>query len=245
MPPSPPPAHAGPAARFLHRVRDHPVTVSVATITAIVGAAQFAVPEIVSALQRDGDLVRAGQWWRLLTALLVQPSGWGQYAYNLLGIVLIGLAVERRCGPARWLTLYVVAGVAGAALTLLLFPHDVGGGSSDAVAGLIGGLTVLAWRTRRPPPWWSAGYAVHFAAYLTVLATAGAVPATVAGALAVAVTTAALRSGRAGVTSGVLVATVLTAAVIMTALRDGHGFGLLTGLLLALLLRPCHPPRQE
>jgi membrane associated rhomboid family serine protease len=216
-------------------MRRYPVTAAITATTALVGAAQFAAPVVVSTLQRDPDLIRAGQWWRLLTAIFVQPSGWGQYVYNVLGIVLVGVAVERRCGRVRWLVLYLGAGLVGVVLVLALYPHAVGGGSSDAVAGLIGGLTVVMWRTGRLPPWPASLYAAHFASYLSVLAVESALLASVAGTAIIAVITATRRTGRLHFARGLLCVVVLTGTTLMAALGDSHGAGLLTGLLLAAL----------
>ncbi|WP_212843840.1 rhomboid family intramembrane serine protease [Catellatospora sp. IY07-71] len=221
-------------------VRAYPLTLGVALLGTLVFAAQLAQPAVLGALQRSPDIVHGGQWWRLFGALLVQPSGWGQFAYNTLGLLLVGAAVERAYGRLRWLVVFLASGLAGSAFMLVLEPAGSGGGSSDAVAGLIGALVVLAWRTGRPPPLPALLYAVHFAVYLSVLAAWGVLAATAAGTLALAAAAAAHRaSPRRPLTVG-LAGLVLTAAVVMAATGDAHGAGLLTGLVLTVLplMRP-------
>ncbi|WP_203752605.1 rhomboid family intramembrane serine protease [Catellatospora bangladeshensis] len=216
-------------------LRAYPLTLGVALLGTLVFAAQVAQPAVVGALQRSPDIVHGGQWWRLIGALLVQPSGWGQFAYNTLGLLLVGAAVERAYGRLRWLLVFLASGLAGGVFMLVLRPADSGGGSSDAVAGLIGALVVLAWRTRRLPPLPTLLYAAHFAVYLSVLAAWGVLAATVAGTLALAAAAAAHRAGlRRPLTAG-LAALVLTAAVAMAVIGDAHGAGLLTGLALTAL----------
>ncbi|WP_186316086.1 rhomboid family intramembrane serine protease [Catellatospora sichuanensis] len=238
-PPSTPSADAvppGTAARALQTVRAAPLTIAVAALTTLVFAAQLAAPEVVDALQRGPGIMRDGQWWRLLGTLLVQPSGWGQFAYNTLGLVLVGMAVERRLGRIRWLALYLAAGLAGVVLMLVLHPLDTGGGSSDAVAGLIGALAVMTWRGWTPPlP--AFLYAAHFALYLATFAAAGVIAATIAGAAAVALGMATHRSGDTRLARGVVVALVVAGAILMATLGDSHGAGLVTGLVLAALLK--------
>lgn len=232
MPAGPPPRAAARAARV---IRAHPLTASVALLGTLVFAAQVAAPAVVDALQRSPGILHDGQWWRLAGSLLVQPSGWGQFAYNTLGLVLVGAAVERAYGRVRWLVVFLAAGLAGVVFLLVLQPSGSGGGSSDAVAGLIGALVVLAWRSGSPPPAPALLYATHFAVYLSVLAVGGVLAATIAGTLALALTATAFRAGRARLVTGGLAALVLTAAVVMTVVGDDHGAGLLTGLALAAL----------
>ncbi|GHJ43079.1 hypothetical protein Cs7R123_04210 [Catellatospora sp. TT07R-123] len=217
----------------MRALRGGPLTLAVAALSTSAFAVQLAAPSVVDALQRDPGPIRDGQWWRLLSPLLVQPSGWGQYAYNTLGLLLVGLAVERRLGRVRWLLLFLAAGLAGVVFMLLVEPSGTGGGSSDAVAGLIGALAVLTWRDRRPLPLPARLYAVHFTLYLAALAVAGPIAGTVAGALAVALVMAA-RTGGAGRWG--LVAAVAAGALLLAGLGDAHGAGLLTGLALATLL---------
>ncbi len=232
--PADPPARA--AVRAARVLRVHPLTATVALLSTLAFAAQVAAPAVVGALQRSPGIVHDGQWWRLLGSLLVQPSGWGQFAYNALGLVLVGAAVERAYGRARWLVVFLAAGLAGAAFMLVLEPSGSGGGSSNAVAGLIGALVVLAWRTGDPPPVLALLYATHFAVYLTVLAAAGVLAATAAGTLALAATAAAHRAARTRLVTRGPAALVLAAAVVLIGLGDDHGAGLLTGLALAVLL---------
>ncbi len=87
--------------------------------------------------------MRAGQWWRIITPVLVQPDGWGQLVFNLLGLTIVGAALERRTSRPAWTLTYLLGGVGGIAGVSAWHPGDLGGGSSDAVAALIGALTVL------------------------------------------------------------------------------------------------------
>ena len=174
--------------------------------------------------------------------MLVQPAGWGQLGFNLLGIAVVGAAFERRRPRWQWVLTYVLAGVGSVVLLALLRPDDHGGGSSDGVAGLIGALAVaeLLERARRPSSrsvldTVAMGYSAFFCAYLAALPL-GVWPAIIAGDVALALAlTVRYRVGPAGVAVGGLVLVVVTGAV-MAVQADGHGIGLLTGAVTALVV---------
>jgi membrane associated rhomboid family serine protease len=224
-------------------IRRSAATLTIATVTAVVGALQLRHVEVLTWLQRDPAQLRAGQWWRLVTPLLVQPAGWGQYGFNLVGVVLVGLGVERRYRALRTLACYLGAGIAGVGVALLWAPHERGGGSSDAVAGLVGALTVAYWVDRRPPGRIAVGYAVFFVVYLTVLDALGVTASVVAGGATAALVGIALRAGRIGVVRQVTMLVVLFGAAATSLLWDPHGVGLLAGLLLGSALLPRIPQR--
>jgi membrane associated rhomboid family serine protease len=213
----------------------YPASAAVTALTAGVGGAQFLWPGVVGRLQRDRARLRDGEWWRLATPLLVQSDGLGQYAYNVAGSVLVGVAVESRNGHGRWLACYIVGGLAGNAAAYHWHPGATGAGSSDAVAGLIGALTVAELRDRALPPWPAYLYAIHFAAYLTVLDAAGFQAGALAGGAALVASAVARRRLPPERQSRATAAAVIAAAAVMTKLRDPHGVGLVTGLALAAI----------
>jgi membrane associated rhomboid family serine protease len=228
------------------------MTVAVTALTAVVGAGQLLGDGVVSALQGNRALLVHGQWWRLVTPMLVQPSGAGQYAFNLLGSVLVGAAVEHQLGAVKWLAVYLGAGLAGIVTAYLWFPASHFGGSSDAVAGLIGALTFGWWVQRLEPSWPSYLYGVFFAAYLTGLSAADVMVATLAGGLTIALVTTLRRHGPASRLRVVVCGLIVGCAVVLTVLRDDHGVGLTVGILVALVLdrrqkasRPRRAPRSH
>ncbi|MGI8801328.1 MAG: rhomboid family intramembrane serine protease [Solirubrobacteraceae bacterium] len=212
-----------------------PATATITSLTAAVGGAQFIWPDLVARWRRDGARLHDREWWRLVTPLLVQPDGLGQYAYNLTGSVLVGVAVERRHGHTRCLACYLASGLAGNLAAYRWQPHANGGGSSDAVAGLIGALAMTQLQDGALPRWPAYLYTAHFAAYLTVLDTTSYQTAALAGAAALAAATTARHRLPARPLSRATATAVIAAATAMTALRDPHGVGLLSGLALTCL----------
>jgi membrane associated rhomboid family serine protease len=214
-------------------------------LTAVVGAVTLAVsvaalvsPALMNLFTRDLSQLRAGQWWRALTPVLVQSSGWLQLAFNLLGLLVVGAALERRVSRPCWALIYLVGGPGSIALLSVWKPDATGGGSSDAVAALLGAFTVLlAVDGRRGRGDWPAqGYAVFFAAYLTTLDLAGLVPSIIVGNASIIALVAAGRAIRPAPLSRACLIVVLLGGVLMTVAHDGHGTGILGGASIALLV---------
>lgn len=207
-----------------------------ATLTAVLGVVALLDRTWVTALQQDPARFHEGDWWRLLTPLVVQGNGWGQYAFNVLGVVLVGVAVERELGTARWLAVYLGGGMVEVAVSMWAFPERLDSGASAAVAALIGAMTVQLWRTRRLPPWPAFGYAGVFACHLAMAALAGTVAGVVGGLVAaVGLGWAArvLAPGRLRLVVSVVVGLPLLALALRF---DSHGVGWVAGMLLTIAL---------
>ena len=89
-----------------------------------------------------GPAVADGDWWRLLTAAFLH-YGPLHLALNMLVLYLFGPPLESVLGPARFLLLYIAAGLAGSAGALLMEPEGLTVGASGAIYGLFGAMLVL------------------------------------------------------------------------------------------------------
>jgi len=96
----------------------------------------------------DGELLRAGEWWRSITALTLH-SGLGHLAGNLVFGALFGLFAGRLLGSGvAWFAI-VVAGAMGNLLnTLVLAPDHRSIGASTAVFAALGIVAGYVWRAR-------------------------------------------------------------------------------------------------
>jgi len=92
------------------------------------------LPDVLAAGWRETMAVDAGQRWRLLSCLLLHAN-WLHLVLNLTALAYVGLAVERRCGPAVLLTWFVTGGAAGAVAGLRLGYVSVG--CSGALVALV------------------------------------------------------------------------------------------------------------
>jgi membrane associated rhomboid family serine protease len=92
----------------------------------------------------SGELIGLahGEWWRLLTAAFLH-YGPIHLGLNMLALWWFGRALEDALGPARYLLLYVVSGLAGSAGALIANPNAVTVGASGAIFGILGAAVVL------------------------------------------------------------------------------------------------------
>lgn len=137
--------------RWRHlRARPLVATAVIIALTCLTFALQLAYPEVLPALQRDLEGLKAGEWWRLITPLFVQPQGVFQLVFNLMFIVVLLPMAERLYGAMLWL-LYLVPGVVGQVVNHIWSP-DGGGGSSTAVFGVMGSVLVyVLWHRKSAP----------------------------------------------------------------------------------------------
>jgi rhomboid protease GluP len=130
----------GPPWEVVPRMWRRPVPPAAAGLVAafaVMGVWQTVHPAIIGTLQRDPD----GGWWRIVTALLVQSSGWFQMVFNFAALVVVAPVAARTLGNLRALAVYLIAGVAAQAVSAAGWsPH--GGGDSVAICGLVGALAV-------------------------------------------------------------------------------------------------------
>lgn len=89
-----------------------------------------------------------GQWWRLGTAMFLH-FGAVHLTMNMLALWDGGQLVERMYGHARYLGIYVVSGLMGNLLSLVVQGNAaVSGGASGAIFGIFGALLVYLWWER-------------------------------------------------------------------------------------------------
>jgi membrane associated rhomboid family serine protease len=97
-----------------------------------------------------GDLER-GQWWRLVTYAFVH-GGLLHLLMNMYALYVIGSVAEKMWGPVRYLALYLVSAVGGAAVHMYVTPVGMVG-ASGSICGLLGsvGAWVMLNRAFLPP----------------------------------------------------------------------------------------------
>jgi rhomboid protease GluP len=125
----------------------------VAAIAWIYFLSEVRFPGMEPAGVMDNQAVRAGQWWRLFTAITLHQNLGHLMANVTTGFVLLGLAMGRY-GAGMALLAAFLAGAAGNCAGLLLYPAGSQGlGASGMVMGALGLLSVQSislWRKFRP-----------------------------------------------------------------------------------------------
>jgi membrane associated rhomboid family serine protease len=90
------------------------------------------------------------QYYRAFTAMFLHAN-FQHIIFNMIALVIVGPAVEVLLGRARFLTLYLLAGLAGSVASYLLSPASIYGlGASGAIMGLLGAYIVIGLRRRLP-----------------------------------------------------------------------------------------------
>ena len=101
--------------------------------------------------------VAEGQWYRLITSAFLPPPGGGlgplDIIFNMWALILVGPALERLLGHARFLTVYLVSALGGSVALLVLAPYELALGASGAIFGLFGAWFVVARRLRLDSRW--------------------------------------------------------------------------------------------
>jgi rhomboid protease GluP len=84
-----------------------------------------------------------GEWWRLVASMFVQ-GGFIDLVLNTIGLVVIGLVLERLVGHVTFAVVYFAAGISGSLASLFAYPLVVNAGSTAAVLGVYGLLLATA-----------------------------------------------------------------------------------------------------
>lgn len=101
----------------------------------VLGVVQTAAPVVIDAFERHPH----GAWWRAVTALMVQSSGWFQILFNLAALAVVAPLAERQFGSWRTLLVFTASGVTAQAVSMAGWSLH-GGGDSVAICGLVGAL---------------------------------------------------------------------------------------------------------
>jgi rhomboid protease GluP len=131
--------------RRMHR--RPPVTLSVIGVLTAVFALETArsVTHSAEALVAFGALSRpevfAGQYWRLESATWLH-GGMNHLVSNAIALFILGMICEHAFGRAQYFVLYVLSGVGGSILSLLI-SEGPSVGASGAIFGLQGAAIVL------------------------------------------------------------------------------------------------------
>jgi rhomboid protease GluP len=92
-------------------------------------------------------LIVMGQYWRLVTPMFLH-IGLAHIAFNSYALYVLGPEVEAIYGHARFLVIYLLAGVAGNVMSFAFTP-GLSAGASTAIFGLIGTQLAFFYRQRK------------------------------------------------------------------------------------------------
>jgi len=96
---------------------------------------------------KSNDLIIAGEYWRLVTAMFLHGSII-HLGFNLYALYILGRRVERFFGSLRFVSLFLIAGIAGNLLSFM-FTEAPSLGSSTAIFGLLGAEGIFIYQHRK------------------------------------------------------------------------------------------------
>jgi len=91
---------------------------------------------------QDNDAIRAGQWWRIITAIFLH-LGVIHLLFNCYVLWITGRYVEEEFGGRLMFFIYMVSGILG--FVASYYANIGGGGASGAISGLMGAILVRRW----------------------------------------------------------------------------------------------------
>ena len=213
-------------------------------LPALILILMYLSPSILSVLQRDRVALAAGQWWRILSPLLVDSDGWFHWVYVSIGFICVGVTAEHFLGRWRWLLLFFSGALAGELAGYVWQPY--GGGTSIALFGVMGGLIVLLLKRGSALSPITALYAGTVVVVLVVEAAASALHLEALMGIILALVLCWLvgmmltqlikRDAPPRTLFLFLLGIDLVGALILTLLHDNHGPSLFAGMAVGVLL---------
>lgn len=91
-----------------------------------------------------------GEWWRLISSMFLH-GGLVHFLLNMMALKILGGFAERFLGNFSFFMVYMISGIVANVFSLFSNPVDVVGvGASGAIAGIFGGVIVIALKKEMP-----------------------------------------------------------------------------------------------
>lgn len=108
--------------------------------------------EVIETLALSPSFIDAGEWWRLMTPILVHGSLFHIFM-NMFILYLYGPNVEQAFGTARFIVLFLLSGFLGSAFSYAFPPDNPSVGASGAIFGIVGVLGVYLYNRSGASSW--------------------------------------------------------------------------------------------
>jgi membrane associated rhomboid family serine protease len=128
--------------------KQSPVVLGIVIVTAAFYVAQLIIGDrLTFQLASVGPLIADGEWWRLITPVLVHATPL-HILMNMLVLFVYGPNVEEAFGSARFFVFYILCGISGSAFSYAFGSGAASVGASGAIFGIVGVLLVYLYNRR-------------------------------------------------------------------------------------------------
>ncbi|WP_203248125.1 rhomboid family intramembrane serine protease [Sporosarcina beigongshangi] len=140
---------------FSQYIRLYPIVTALLSLNILVALIGY-IPGIGDRIYFSGMginfLIAEGEWWRLFTPMFLH-AGFSHLLFNMFSLFVFGPELEKIAGKARFLTVYLLAGIFGNIATYFLQPLDYASvGASGAIYGIFGAFGALVYYTKHILP---------------------------------------------------------------------------------------------
>ena len=113
-----------------------------------IGTERFMGADLPLALgAKYGPLISAGQWWRLITPVLLHGSVM-HILFNMYALFILGRDIESSYGHRDFLILYLITGFGGNVFSYIFSPQTISVGASSSLFGLIAAQGFLIYKNK-------------------------------------------------------------------------------------------------
>ncbi|MZK53544.1 rhomboid family intramembrane serine protease [Clostridium beijerinckii] len=219
------------------KLRSYKITIAIALITSIVTISQFVNPQVLSILRRNPESLLSGQWWRIITPLLVHSDGWMQFAINIIGIISFGFIGEQLFGGYKLLLIYLAGGLIGEIAGYIGW-DAFGAGSSIGWCGILGGIIFLLFKYKNIIiPKMVYIIALYYVAGLIINVIKNYTVGTIFFVIVIVLQTYTLRQkNNCTLADNVLATYVILCGILLLFLHDIHGVAIFGGFLTAFII---------
>lgn len=99
----------------------------------------------------DKPLFAAGQYWRMLTGIVLH-GGLIHLAFNCYALYILGKLIEVLSNRAHLAIVFLLAAIGGSFMSLYFLPEGTSVGASGGIIGFLGYLTVYGFKRRKLLP---------------------------------------------------------------------------------------------
>ncbi|REB07767.1 rhomboid family intramembrane serine protease [Sporosarcina sp. BI001-red] len=140
---------------FSQYIRQYPVVSTLIALNVLIHLLTF-LPIIGDSIWNFGVgsnyMIEQGEYWRLVTPMFLH-SGIMHLLFNMFSLFIFGPELEKMTGKARFLTVYLLAGVFGDIATFFVYDSSfLHVGASGAIFGIFGAFGALVYYTKKMLP---------------------------------------------------------------------------------------------